>query len=76
MSYRCVHCGGYTGETLDKALAATGHGVGVCVSPCHWCNEGTKHSPRVCVNAREGMPFSDMPSLVQDFLPWHRMPRR
>lgn len=54
MSYRCIHCGGYTGGTMQEAQEATGHGVGVCVSSCRYCNEEVPHAPHVCANMTVG----------------------
>ena len=61
---RCIHCGGFTGETMDEAQSAEGHGVGVCVSPCRYCNEGVMHAAHVCNNVKEG---EDIPPMVRDF---------
>lgn len=66
--YRCIHCGGHTGDTMQEAQEATGHGVGVCVSPCRWCNDGVPHAPHVCANVTEGMLLKDYPAPVRDFL--------
>jgi hypothetical protein len=62
MSYRCVHCGGYTGEAQREYDAH--HGVGVCVGACRYCNEGVPHAEQVCANVRPGEP---LPSAVRDF---------
>ena len=72
MAYRCIHCGGFTGETMEeaRATAATEHGVGICVSPWRWCNEGTPHSPHACaaITADEdGTLRGIMSASVEDF---------
>lgn len=64
--YRCIHCGGFTGETMQEAQEATGHGVGVCVSPCRYCNEGVPHAPHVCSNGPDDQ--GRMPPMVRDFV--------
>lgn len=67
MAYRCIHCGAYTGETIEEVHASNErHGVGICVSPCQWCNEGVKHAERVCANGgrdKQGKLFQ----MVRDF---------
>lgn len=71
MSYRCIHCGGHTGNTMQEAQEATGHGIGVCVSPCRWCNEGTPHTPHVCANLKTGKNgeiLGEMSASVWDFM--------
>ena len=70
MMYRCIHCGGSTGETTTEANEnyTKEHGVGVCCSPCRYCNEGVKHAPHVCTNVRKGRPY---PPFVADFIAYH-----
>jgi hypothetical protein len=74
--YRCIRCGGLTGETMAEAQApevAAQHGVGVCVSPCRWCNDGTLHAPSVCANLewRDGRFHGEMSRSVDDFIRVH-----
>lgn len=69
--YRCIHCGSFTGETIAEAQEefSKSHGLGVCTSPCHWCNESVKHAAHVCANVRQGEP---LPPAVQHFNDWHK----
>lgn len=77
MSYRCIHCGSFTGDTMAEAQAAEGHGVGVCVSACHYCNEGVMHAPHVCSNVKrhggraDGAIIGELPPRVRDFVEYH-----
>lgn len=49
--YRCIHCGGYTGTTIQETKESAGwHGMGICVSSCHWCNDRVRHAPHACTN--------------------------
>lgn len=50
---------------MAEAQAAEGHGVGVCVSPCRYCNEGVMHAPHVCANV---LPGEEYPPAVTEFL--------
>jgi len=69
MNYtRCIHCGAYT-TGMTQAEYQAQHGVGICTSPCHYCNEGVMHAPQTCANVREGGMY---PPMVRDFLDYHK----
>lgn len=53
-TYRCIHCGLPLGEGSADARREyeERHGVGVCTSPCRWCNEGVRHAWHVCANVQ------------------------
>lgn len=69
--YRCIHCGMFTGETVAEVHEnyENEHGLGKCTSPCHWCNEGVKHSAHVCANTRKdaGKWYDPHPPMVRIF---------